>query len=180
MTTSSNKRTDWIADDQAMIAGTQKFLGTLTSLTVGSQTLAPADNVKVFQSRVDAGQAVLTAEAASTAAVAANRAERSKTAAFVQAFRRMVVGMYMQSPDTLAVFNLSAPKVGKKSVATKATAVAKNKATRKARNTMGSEQKKAITGTTAEASTAPAPTTPAATSGSAAASPATAVTKPGA
>jgi hypothetical protein len=167
MTTQSNKRSDQISNDQAMIAGIQKFLGQLTSVTAGSQTLTPAAIVQIFQARVQTAQAVQTARAALKAAVQANLAERANTSAFVQALRRVIVGMYQQSPDTLAVFNLTAPKVAKKSVATKATAVAKSKATRVARNTMGSQQKKDIKGTVPEATTAPEPAAPAATSGSA-------------
>jgi hypothetical protein len=165
MTTQSNKRSDQIADDQAMITGTQKFLSQLASLPVGSQSMTPADIVKVFQDRLTAGQAVQTAEAARTAAITANRNERLKTAATVQSFRRIVVGMFQQSPDTLAVFNLAAPKVAVKSVATKATAVAKSKATRTARGTKGSKQKQSIKGTLPDASTDPAEPAPAAPSG---------------
>jgi hypothetical protein len=176
MTTKSNKRTDQISADQAMINGIQKFLSQLTSLTVGSQSLAMTDIVKVFQDRIDAGKAVQTATATRTTAVKANRDERQKTSAFVQAFRQIVVGMFRQSPDTLAVFNLTAPRAGKRTVATKSVAVAKGKATRKARNTMGSKQKKDIKGTVPATGTAPA-TTPAATSGPAPA-PAPAVSPP--
>jgi hypothetical protein len=165
MTTKSNKRSDQVAADQAMIDGIQKFLSQLASMPVGSQNMTPADIVKVFQARVDAGKAVQTANAARITAVKANKDERQKTSAFVQAFRRIVVGMFLQSPDTLAVFNLTAPKAAKRTVATKSAAVAKSKATRTARNTMGSKQKKSIKGSVPEASTAPAEKTPAATSG---------------
>src|SRR5271163_4176724 len=114
MTTKSNTRTAQIAADQAMINGVQKFLSQLASLPVGSQNMTPADIVKVFQDRLTAGQAVQTADAARTAAITANRNERLKTTATVQSFRRIVVGMFQQSPDTLAVFNLAAPKVAVK------------------------------------------------------------------
>jgi hypothetical protein len=177
VTTQSNKRTDQVAADQALIDGTQKFLSQLTSLTVGSQTVTPADIVKVLQARIDAGRAVQTATAARTAAVKANRDERLKTSSFLTAFRQIVVGMFRQSPDTLAVFNLSAPKAGKRTVKVKSTAVAKSKATRTARNTMGSKQKKSIKGVLPEANTAPDGAPTAANSGPAAA-PAPAVPAP--
>ncbi len=166
MSNSPTNRSSEIAADQAMIDGIQKFLSQFASLPVGSQILAPADIVKVFQGRLNAGKAVQTADAARTTAVKANRDERLNTAAFAQSFRRMVLGMFSQSPDTLAVFGLKPPKVVKKKVAVKSAAVAKSKATRTARNTMGSKQKKAIKGTL-----------PAAPSG-AAAEPATATPKP--
>jgi hypothetical protein len=47
--TTPNKRSDIISADQAMIDGVQKFLAHLASMTVGSQTMTPADIVKVFQ-----------------------------------------------------------------------------------------------------------------------------------
>jgi hypothetical protein len=61
--------------------------------------------------------------------------------------------MYTQSPDTLAAFGLTAPKVAKKSVATKSTALAKTKATRAARKTMGSQQRKGVKGAATTANT---------------------------
>lgn len=130
-----------------MITGIQKFLAQIATLPVGGTNMTPASIVTVFQNRITIGQAAQTAEAARTAAVKADRDERTNTAAFVQAFRRIVVGMFQQAPDTLAVFGLTAPKARKTSVATKATAVAKNKATRVARGTVGPKKKLSIKGT---------------------------------
>jgi hypothetical protein len=145
----TKKRGNVIADDQAMIDGITKFLSGIGSLPVGSQTMTPADIVKVFQERIDAAKAAIAAEATRAAAVKADRDERAKTAAFVRAFRRIVIGMFQESPDTLAVFHLTAPKVAKKKVTTKAQALAKSTATRKARNTLGKKAKLKIHGTAA-------------------------------
>ncbi len=142
--TTQNNRGSKLTADQKMIDGIQKFLSKFASLPVGSQTLTPADIVKVFQDRLDTGNAVVSAEAARTAAIKADRDKRAQTNAFAQSFRRMVLGMFSQSPDTLAIFGLKAPKVVKKTVDAKAAAVAKSKATRVARGTKGSKQKKAI------------------------------------
>jgi hypothetical protein len=174
MTNTANKRGDRVAADQAMIDGILKFLGNLATLPVGGTNMTPADIVKVFQERVDAGKAVQTANAARTAAVKADLDTRTKTSAFARAFRRIVLGMFQEAPDTLAIFNLTAPKATKVKVATKAVAVAKNKATRAARGTVGKRKKLAIKGTVpAETGTAPAPAT-AATSAAPAAGGATA------
>jgi hypothetical protein len=162
MTNTTKKRGDRIAEDQAMITGTEKYLGNLATLPVGGTNMTPADIVKVFQSRVDAGKAVQTAEAARTTAVKADLDTRTRTAATVRAFRRMVLGMFQETPDTLAVFDIPAPKPRKVKVATKAAAAAKNKATRAARGTVGPKKKLAIKGTVpAGNSGAPAPATPA-------------------
>jgi hypothetical protein len=177
MSTEIKKRSEQIAADQAMAAGVQKFLVQYPALTVGSQSLTPAAIVTVLQNRINANVAVQTAEAAHTAAVKANLLERSQTSTFESALRQMVQGMFSQSPDTLAVFGLKPRKSTKKTVATKAETVAKAKATRAARHTMGSKQKLEITGATVAASngsTPPASVVGANGSSSAAQSPVTA------
>ncbi len=160
MSTIATNRSGKNAADQNMIEGVQKFLRQFASLPVGSQTVTPADIVKVFQERLDTGKAVLAADAARVAAIKADKDKRTQTAAFARSFRRMVQGMFSESPDTLVAFGLKAPKAVKKTVATKATAVAKSKATRTARNTMGKKQRKGVKGTVPAAASVPA-TTPA-------------------
>ncbi len=158
----TQNRTSLLAADQKMIDGVQKNLSGQASFTVGSQKLTPADIVKVFQDRLSTAKAADAAEAARTAAVKANRDKRAQTAPVVRALKRIVEGMFMQSPEVLAEFGLTAPKAGKATVAVKATAAIKNKATRVARSTRGSKQRKLITGTVVPgASTGPAPEAPA-------------------
>ena len=162
------KRADRLAADQQMIDGTQKFLAQNATLTFGSQTMTPAAIVAVFQHRIQTAKAALDADAVRVAAVKVDRDERATTAKAVNAFRRWVVATFTESPDTLATFGLKARKAGKAKVEVKAQAVTKSKATREARGTKGSRQKKAIHGTvtppaTSGTATAPAnaPTTPA-------------------
>jgi len=156
MTSSKSNRQSRLAADQKLIDGVMKFLSTFGSLPVDSQVLTPAEIVKVLQTRLSAGQAVVAAQAAREAAVKADRDERAKTATFVSSLRRLVEAMFAQSPDTLAAFGLTARRVAKKTVAIKATAVAKSKATRKARNTLGRKQKAKVKGTVP--ATPPSPT----------------------
>ena len=160
MSRNTNRRSDRIAADQAMIDGFTKFLMQAPPFTVGSQTLTPAAIVQLFQDRINASDAVLPTEAARTAAVKAERDERATTAPLVRSIRRMVLAMYEQSPDKLAFFGIQAPKPGKKTAQAKATAAAKGKATRAARHTMGSRQKKRVTGNAPAASSAPEPAAP--------------------
>ena len=157
MTTTKNKRGDRVTADQAMITGTQTFLAQLATLPVGGKNMTPADIVAVFQARIAKANAAITAEAAKTAAVKADHDERANTAVFVLAFRRIVLGMFQENPDTLAAFGMKAPKPHAPSAATLAAAVAKNKATRTARGTVGPKKKLAIKGTI-PAAPAPAPT----------------------
>ncbi len=158
----TNKRQDNLVTDENMVGAIDKYLSQFPTLIVGSKQYKPADIVRVLQERIEAGKAVIAAEAARTAAVKAYRDKRSETSALMSSFRRMIQGMFTQSPDTLAAFGLKAPRVGKRSAENKAGAVVKGKATRKARNTLGKRQKKAIKGTgpTAASGTAPSPATP--------------------
>ena len=141
--TITKKRSVRIAEDQAMIDGTQKLLAQIATLLVGDANMAPADIVKVFQDRIDAAKAALAADAARASAVKEDRDTRAQTSAVVQAFRRLVLAMF-KSPDKLALFGLKPPKAKVLKVATKAAAVAKNKATRAARGTVGPTKRKAI------------------------------------
>ena len=132
--------------DESLIAGAQKYLVGQT-LTIGKQSYTPQQIVDLLQGRVTAAEAVVTAKAGVTAALKAEKDERTKTGAFVRGFTTIVLGMYSELPDTLAVFGLKPRKSTKKTVETLSTAIAKNKATRKARGTKGKRQKEDIKGT---------------------------------
>jgi hypothetical protein len=156
----ANGRIGRRAADQLLIDGIQTHMSELTSMIVGSQTLAPADIVALLQKRLDTAKAADEANAARTAAVKLERDTRAESKALMASLRRLVVAMYTHSPATLAAFGLSAPKVGKPDARTKADAVAKAAATRKARHTMGKKQKQAIKGSLPGDESAPvAPTT---------------------
>jgi DNA polymerase-3 subunit gamma/tau len=167
MTNTNNTRAARITADQAMIAGVKQFLSTFATLPVGATNMTPANIVKLLQERISTAQAAQTADAAFTAAVKADKDEQASTKIFIGALRRIVVGMFQEAPDTLAIFGVKAPKVRTTTVAVKAAAAAKNKATRAARGTVGKKKKLAIKGTTpasngaAAAPATPAPATPA-------------------
>src|SRR5579864_3084186 len=165
-----NNKTNRVAElaaEQKLIDGTNQFLSSLPSIPVGSQTVTPAQIVQVIEGRIASGKAAVAASDARAAAVKADRDERAKTAPFVHAFKRIVVGMFLQSPDTLGVFGLKAPKVAKKPAANKAAAAVKAKATKQARGPTGSKQRAKIKGTVpATSSPQPSPASPAPTAGS--------------
>ena len=142
-------RSAQVQADQKMIAGIEAHMTQLTSLSVGSQEMTPADMVKFFQDRLDAAKAVVDAAAALATAIKAERDLRAKTSTLRSAFCRIVVGMFFHSPDTLAAFGLKAPRVGTIDAAKRAAAVAKGKATRVARHTLGKKAKLAIKGSLA-------------------------------
>ena len=133
--------------DQLMSAGTKQHLANVISLSVAGESMTPAQIAQLFDDRVASTQTVQTAAAAHTAAVKANRDKRAQTASKVKAYTSIVRGMFGESPDTLAAFGLTPRKVAQKSAATKTIAAQKAKATRKARHTMGKDQKAGIVGT---------------------------------
>jgi hypothetical protein len=146
------KRGDRLAGFQGMIDGTKQFLSKYQSLAIGSEELTPAQMLAIFEELLTSGKSVVTATDAKTTAVKADRELRGKYADFINAFKRIVIGMYAKSPDTLGVFALKPPKKGTRTVQAKAAAAEKVVATRKARHTMGSQQKKDIKGVVAEPS----------------------------
>ncbi len=159
MATADN-RMNRLASDQKLIAGVKQYLAQYASLSVDGQTMTPTNIAALLQARVDALTAVVNAEAALLAARKTESDGRVKSSTFRSALVRLIVGMYFSSPDTLAAFGLSASRVGRKSVAVKAEAVAKSNATRKARHTMGKNQKAAIHGTVESTSNGATPTVP--------------------
>jgi hypothetical protein len=153
------------AADQKMIDGIQKNLSQLASLPVGNTSYTPAQIVQIYQDRLTTSQAAADATAQRTAAIKADVDKQAATRTTTRAFRKIVSGMFAQSPDVLATFGLTPPKVATRSVETKTGAVAKAKATRAARHTLGPKQKAKIHGAVTDPagstpSPEPTPTTP--------------------
>jgi hypothetical protein len=147
MTTSSNSHLTRMNNDQKMAEGLRTQLPTVGRLPIGKGTMTPEEIAQVFDERVAATQAVQAAAAAFRAAAKANRDLRSQTASLVNAARQIVMGMFVEAPDSLATFGLAPRRVGKRTVAAQTVAVMKNKATRQARHTLGKRQKEKIKGT---------------------------------
>src|ERR1019366_62068 len=127
-------RADLLAADQNLIDGITKNASKLpASFPVGSVTTTPAEVVTLLQGRVTTGKAVILAESARTAAVQTDRTTRAQSQPRLIAFKRIIIAMFLQSPDVLGDFGLAAPKPPVKSAAVKAKAAAKGTATRKAK-----------------------------------------------
>ena len=114
--------------------------------------------VTLLQGRVTSGKAVVQAEAARTAAIQSDDATRAQSQTKVTAFRRIIIAMFLLSPDVLGDFGLAAPKPPLKTAETKAAAATKAAATRKLLGTKGPQQKKAAKAAAASTATAPAAT----------------------
>ena len=142
-----NSRQDILNADQALIDGTQKLQAQLPpTMSVASETVKPADIVARILGRITTGKAVVAAEAAFHEAVKKDVEERASTRRFVRSYKRILIGMFEETPTTLAEFGLTPPAAAQRTAAEKAAAAEKSRATRQARGTRGSKQKKAVHG----------------------------------
>ena len=131
-----------------LIAGIkQHFPDASAKLTLGSVTYTVAELTTLFQSFVDLRAATDAAQAVAKAKLLAEVSGAPPIRGTVAAFVAYLKASFGNSPDTLADFGLSPRKVRAPLTAEQtAIAVAKRKATREARHTMGSQQKKAVKG----------------------------------
>jgi hypothetical protein len=147
------------AADQAMIDGFTKHQSTIpSSLLIAGAPVPTTSVISTLQSRIAARTAVLQAEAAYHAAVQASEQELQKTQPLVSGARQAVGLMFAGQITALADFDMKPRKApAPRTPEQKAASVAKAKATRAARHTMGAVQKAAITGANPQGTTAPAP-----------------------
>ena len=144
-TTSKKSRVTHQAADQKLIDGFNKH-PTLTSLLIGNTTLKSTDVIAVLQGRLATSNAVQSTRATWQNAVKADRDELAKTKAYVDGVKQALQVVFSGSIDGLADFGLTARKPRVQTPEQKAIAAAKAKATRAARGTKGTVQKKAVTG----------------------------------
>jgi hypothetical protein len=145
-----------VSRDQRLIDGLTKHLGMSTAIFVLGQKYTIKQIVSVLQGRIAKTKAASAAKATWTETVRADRQQATTTKEFVAGVRQTLLTMFA-AVNVLADFGISPRKTRKVlSTGDKATAVAKAKATRKARNTVGKTEKLKIKGHL------PAPTVPAA------------------
>jgi hypothetical protein len=162
MATKNITRTQQQNVDQKLIDGFNKHAQTIPSLLIGGTSLKTADIIGTLQARIAAANAAVSTRATWQTAVKADHDERAKTKTFVSGLRQAIQVAFAGSIDVLADFGLAPRKQRVVTPEEKAAASAKAKATREARHTMGSKQKKAIKGTVPQAApaTPPAPASP--------------------
>jgi hypothetical protein len=143
-----------------LIAGTHKHFPN-GSLAFGGATYTPPEFVQLVQSLIDLIDGVNAADAAHQAKLNDARARTPALRKAIRAFVAFVRATFGNSPEVLVDFGLTPHKApAPKTVEEKAAAAAKNLATRKARHTLGKNQKKSVKGTapaSPTASPAPAP-----------------------
>jgi hypothetical protein len=146
MSTRQPNREEQQTADQKLADGLTKHAQTLASFTVAGTSIATADLIATLQKRQATAAAADSTRDTWRAALQAERDERRKSQPTVSAVKQVLHVMFAGSIDTLADFGLSPRKVAVVSPEARVAAVAKAKATRAARHTMGPRQKQAIKG----------------------------------
>ncbi len=176
--TKSNAQQQQTAD-QALIDGFTKHAATIPASLLIAGTLVPTTTIlSTLQARIAARAATVPAKANYQAVVKADQSERASTRALVSGARQAILLMFAGQIATLADFALKPRKVpAPLTPEQQAAKVAKAKATRAARHTMGPVQKAQITGATPQGPTAPVTAPAPAPAVAPSATPATGVTK---
>jgi hypothetical protein len=161
--TPKKNRTDQIASEQKLSDGLSKHAQTITSIVIGGTAMTTKDIIATLQTLIASANTVQSAKATWQSTIKADQDERTKLKTFVSGLKQALLVAFAGSIDTLADFGLTARKVRVLTPEQKTAAAAKAKATRAARHTVGTKQKKAIKGTVpttapAAPTTAPMPT----------------------
>jgi hypothetical protein len=156
----SENKNDVTTSYQQAINGTQNYLPNRTLVLNGKPVTTKAV-VGLLQQQIDAVQASAAAHAAWLQAVAKERATTKATGApLLAALRHYVIAVFGANSDEYLAFGFQPPKPRAKSPTAKVIGAVKMRATRKARNTMGSKQRLAVTGTVPSAIVLPVGNTP--------------------
>jgi hypothetical protein len=166
MATNTQSKGQVVSVARQLIAGTGKHLATGTQASFAGGTFTPDQIANELQSIVDLRTDVSAAQASARAKVAAETARMPSLRTFMSAYLAFIKVTYGTSPDVLADFGIHPKARVPLTVEAKALAVARRKATRAARHTMGAKQRLAVKGdvtgivltpVTAEPSTVVAP-----------------------
>ena len=176
-TRQKSNRVKQLAADQTFINGATKHADKLSALMVGGAAVKVADVIAALKAEITAENAVAPARATWEATVQAAKDQRAKTRTALTGVKQSLQLMFAGQVETLADFGLKPRKQpAPRSPQQKAASAAKAKATRQARHTMGSVQKKAVQGDVAGVTVTPITVThvssPAATPGTVASAPA--------
>jgi hypothetical protein len=144
-----------VASCNQRLTALKKFVTTKTPMVINGQSMKPSDVIAIYQDTLDTRSAAETQRAAYEQALQARERANTARLAIDEGLKAWVANQFGPGTQTVSEFGFSPRKVGAKSAQTKADAVVKLRATRKARNTLGKRQKAGIKGTI------PVPTAPA-------------------
>ena len=141
---------------QQLVAGTQKNLPATSTVDVNGQELKQADIVAKLQAWIPLFQAVDAANAPYRNAQKALQAAAPAIRQFVGLYRQALRQVFGKGSPLLADFGLSTTQQKTPTPATRVLAAAKAAATKKARGTLGKQQRKAVQGAPVAQVTIPA------------------------
>lgn len=138
-----------LARNAKIVAGIEKDLAKSGTIQLAGVKYNASSLAAVFENDSAAVTATEAAQKAASQAVLAEKATHAKTAIVLAALKRYLLAFYgTQAVTILGDFGMNAPaSKATKTVTTKAIAVAKTKATRAARGTVGKVEKLATKGT---------------------------------
>jgi hypothetical protein len=145
---STINRTTTQAQDAQILIGLKKDLPTLSNLPLAGAIYSTATLSALVQSRIDAASAVLVARANYAHAISAYKAVSATVTPVVRGLHQYVINAYGPTGTQLADFGFLPTKRATQTPEKKVAAVAKRKATRTARGTVGPKAKLAVTGAT--------------------------------
>jgi hypothetical protein len=134
------------ARDAAVIAGIKKRLQNVPSVVLAGVTYTPAALEALYENHLEAAAAVESLKAQWKAAVQAYETSSKTLAKVTFGLREIVRQMFDNAPAALADFDFTPRKTSQKSPVTQVVAAERNRATRKARNTLGPKAKLRIKG----------------------------------
>jgi len=146
MATNNKSKGQVVALAKQLIAGTAKHLAKGTQVSFGGSSFTPDQITSELQSIVDLRTDASAARAAAKAKVATETAKMPALHTFISGYVSFIKVAYGTSPDVLADFGINPKARAPLTVEAKALAVAKRKATRAARHTMGAKQKLGVKG----------------------------------
>ena len=146
MATKKNTKGQVTGLAKELIAGTAKHLASTTQVALLGGSFTPDQITGKLQLLVNLRSDVDASRATTKAKIASEAAQLPALRAFMSAFESFVKAAYGSSPDVLADFGMSPKARTPLTVEAKAAAAAKRAATRAARHTLGTNQKKAIKG----------------------------------
>jgi hypothetical protein len=146
MATKQDSKGQVVAFAKQLIAGADKHLAKATQVAFLGGSFTPDEIASKLQTLVNLRSDVNTARAATVAKLAAEATQAPALRTFMSAFASYLKVAYGTSPDVLADFGIAPKARTPLTVEAKAVAAAKRAATRAARHTMGTKQKKGIKG----------------------------------
>jgi hypothetical protein len=166
MATKSRSQGTVVALAQSLSEGVTKHLTGVTSMTLAGGSYTPAQITTKLSEVVSLHTGVDAAKASTKGKLAAEKAAMPALRTFMSALVTFIKAGYGGQPDVLADFGIQPPKArAPLTVEAKAAAAAKRKATRAARNTMGSKQKKGVKGNVVGVTVTPVTASPVAAAG---------------